>query len=88
MDIEVGSAVDFERLICTIWLSDAYGLIISEETPGDYKVTVGSLLPDQQKIFSYAKNDPRAQVPVWALADALNRGIAALKALDRPRPSD
>ncbi len=43
------------------------------------------LSADQAAIFDFSKNEPRAQLLVWALADALDRGIASLKALDRPR---
>lgn len=85
LEIEVGSSVEFERLICTVKVGDVYGFIISEEIPGDYKVSISSFTSNQEAIFDNAKNVSKAQVPVEVIVAALQQGVHRLQMMDRPR---
>lgn len=84
MQVFVESTEDFERLICVVEINDQYGLIVSEEVPGTYMVTICSI-PVQTEEFFQRKKIASHLLPVQHLREALDAGIARLKEMDLPQ---
>ncbi|MET0547255.1 MAG: hypothetical protein ABWZ40_13185 [Caulobacterales bacterium] len=81
----VQSSVHYERLICEVRLNEAYGLIVSEETPGQYMVSISSFIPSQEKIYDECLNVPESQMSVEFLIETLRLAVERLKKMDAPQ---
>jgi hypothetical protein len=82
--IDVVSSPTFERSYCEARLGH-YGVMVSEDVPGEFKVTVCSLFPDPETTFYEGVAKEELQVDVDSFVCLLQRCVVALEQLNHSR---
>ncbi len=80
MELSVGSAMEWERLIAEGEIEEKVGFVVSDEATGEFKVSL-FLFPQDDDDFAYCRKQEERTVSLDALMAALEEAKRRLIAL-------
>ena len=80
MGMSIGSATEWDRLVAEGCMEGKIGFIVSDETAGEFNVSI-FLLPRDDEDYAYSRKQAERTVPLDALISALEEARKRLRAL-------
>jgi hypothetical protein len=79
VEVEIGSATEWDRLIAECEIDKKIGFIVSDEQPGDFQVSL-FVFPQDEQDFAFSRKQPSRMIPLDALIFALQEARERLAA--------
>lgn len=82
--ISVGTADEYEDYVAEVYFSGKVGFIISQEkAPGEYDISIHSLLDSAADDFDYCRNVDVAKISLSELKESIESAVSELDRLKK-----